>query len=227
MRRSGSWDDGNKTLVTIGAVAALCFACSTEPKLPDRTSISEPKAFYVSGTFSGNALLDSAQLMHLDTMTAEGQRTWNRHMVEAGPATLLCDTLIDLNFDGFPDEVLGYYAAAGTGFKYGWQVHSWRPDHQRYALDSILNYLPNPTYFPLDSTITSFYLGAGAGSGKEMKWINGGWLETLRFEVVNAGDEVPATWILSHPMTGHRDTLLMPYQMLPPVSILRYVMEKP
>lgn len=223
---------------SLSLVFAACASPSLGPGIGAQDSIADPTAttngtdpgtaFFIRSTYTGPWKLDSTEFAHLDTSTAEQKHRWLIHRYgqeHAAASPLLLDTLMDLNYDGHPDVVLGTYGSSGTGIKYGWEVHTWNARAECYVEDTLIGRRPNPTYFPKDSVITSFYIGAGGGHGTELKWTDGRWQEIRSFEVDNDGEAT--RWVLYHPLTGHRDTLHLPFQMMPPKAVLRYRTEVP
>jgi hypothetical protein len=195
-------------------------AIETDPI--DVKEAGEP-VFYVRSTYQGPYMLDSADLRTLDTTNAKGKRRWRIHQfcLDHSPSGPLCDTLLDLNYDGHLDHVLGGYGSSGTGIKYFWEVHLWDTASKRYHPDTLLNLLPNPTFFPKDSVITSFYLGYGAGGGRKFEWRNARWQVTLSFSAVN-NEEKDTWWQLKNPLSGTTDSIHLPYSGVPPRSIIDY-----
>lgn len=188
----------------------------------DVKEVDEP-VFYVRSTYQGPYMLDSTDLLQLDTISAEGKRRWRIHQfcLDHSPSGPLCDTLMDMNYDGHLDHVLGGYGSSGTGIKYFWEVHLWDTASKRFHPDTLLNLLPNPTFFPKDSVITSFYLGYGAGGGRKFEWRNARWQVTLSFSAVN-NEEKDTWWQLEHPLSGTTDSIHLPYTGVPPRSIIDY-----
>lgn len=179
--------------------------------------------FCVRSTYQGPSKLDSAELSLLDTSTVTGKRRWRIHQFswDNSPSSPLCDTLLDVNYDGQLDHVVGGYGSAGTGIKYFWEVYTWDQRAGRYRADTTLNRLPNPTFFPKDSMITSFYLGHGAGHGERFKWIDGRWQIDMTFWAVNNNND-STWWRIEYPLRDQKDSVFLPYQGVPPTTILDY-----
>lgn len=91
------------------------------------------------------------------------------------------DTIIDLNFDGNKDFVLGYYGSTGSGLKN--YIEAYFFDGNEYHYDTLLSSLNNPSFYLEDSTITSFYIGNGGGFGNEYKWNGQSWKEVKTVRV--------------------------------------------
>jgi len=195
-------------------------AIETDPT--DVKEADEP-AFYVRSTYQGPYMLDSTDLLKLDTINAQGKRRWRIHQfcLDHSPSGPLCDTLLDVNYDGHLDHVLGGYGSSGTGIKYFWEVYTWDQGTRRYRTNTTLNRLPNPTFFPKDSMITSFYLGYGAGDGKRFQWVDGRWQLDMSFWAVN-NDMDSTWWHIEYPLTAQKDSVFLPYQGVPPRTIMDY-----
>ena len=212
------------------ALVGLCLGCREGETVVDaqkpvnqNTIAAEVPVFFVRSTYHGPNMLDSIELSRLDTSTAKGKRRWRIHQFswDHSPSGPLCDTLLDVNYDGQLDHVIGGYGSAGTGIKYFWEVYTWDPDAGGYRTDTTLSRLPNPTFFPKDSTITSFYLGHGAGHGKRFKWIDGCWQLDMSFWAVNS-DLDSTWWRIEYPLKAQTDSVLLPYQGVPPRTIMDY-----
>lgn len=182
---------------------------------------AEVPVYFVRSIHQGPNMLDSIELSRLDTSTATGKRRWRIHQFswDHSPSSPLYDTLLDVNYDGQPDHVIGGYGSAGTGIKYFWEVYTWDQGCGCYRTDTTLNRLPNPTFFPKDSMITSFYLGYGAGHGKKFKWVDGRWQLDMSFWAVN-NDMDSTWWHIEYPLTAQKDSVFLPYQGVPPRTIL-------
>lgn len=214
---------GTLVLLSCGRPAANDgHAEAIEAPSPARVGGEKP-AFFVRETYDGPCMLDSTELAHLDTSTAEQKHRWLIHQFcwDHSPSGPLCDTLMDVNYDGQDDLVLGGYGSSGTGIKYFWEVYTWDQGSKGFRADTTLNHLPNPTFFPNDSVVTSFYLGYGAGGGKKFKWIDGRWQLIMSFSAVN-NDADPTWWRLEYPLTASSDSILLPYTGVPPSSVLDY-----
>jgi hypothetical protein len=212
------------------ALVGLCLGCSEDAAVADEritatddTSAVEEPVFFVRSTYHGPYMLDSAELSRLDTSAAAGKRRWRIHQFcwDHSPSGPLCDTLLDVNYDGHLDHVLGGYGSTGTGIKYFWEVYTWDQGAGRYRTDTTLSRLPNPTFFPKDSTVTSFYLGHGAGHGKRFKWIDGRWQLDMSFWAMN-NDMDSTWWHIEYPLKARTDSVLLPYQDVPPRTIMDY-----
>lgn len=128
------------------------------------------------------------------------------------------DTLVDINYDRFKDYILGYYGGSGTGFKYRVAVYLYSKARNNYVFNDQLSAIVNPSFFIPEHTITSFYIGLGAGGGYRLEWINNKWKKTKTFEVDNAGDST--IWDITYPMTNKREKIIHPFQVIPPDSVL-------
>ena len=128
------------------------------------------------------------------------------------------DTLLDLNYDGHPDYVIGYYGQSGTGIKNRVEVFIYNPGSGNYIYDEELSSMPNPTFYMKQRKITWFYIGNGGGNGGRLQWINGRWISTKEFEVDFERDSTK--WKIFYPLSKKSKTILKPYQFIPPEDIL-------
>ena len=164
---------------------------------------------------------DSLQSVSIDTNTLKGKRQFimNQFMTERlieGPDY---DTLVDINYDGFDDYIIGFYAPCGTGIKNGVLIFIYNPQQNRYIEDSILSNIPNPTFYLKERRITSFYLAYGGGCGSRLDFINGKWVETMTFWVDNK--EQNSIWQIEYPLNKKKKNVKHPYDMIPPKEILQ------
>ncbi len=134
------------------------------------------------------------------------------------PAGPTFDTLVDINYDGYRDYLIGYYGLAGTGYKYRITVYKYSKSKNEYVLDAKLSDLVNPSFFIPQFKITGFYIGLGDGSGEKLEWINNEWTVTKQFSVDNNGDST--VWEISHPLIRKTEKINKPFQMMPPDDIL-------
>ncbi|MCC6410756.1 MAG: hypothetical protein IT270_03805 [Saprospiraceae bacterium] len=142
----------------------------------------------------------------------------NHFSIENAPSLSGNDTLIDLNFDGVDDFIIGYYGQAGTGIKNRVNVYLFDIDKNCYTLNEQLSDLPNPTFYIKKKKITGFYIGNGGGSGSRLEWINGRWTTTKEFVVENEGEK--SLWQINYPLKNKSEKLVRPFQMIPPAEIL-------
>lgn len=159
-------------------------------------------------------------LKNIDTSTLAGKRQYilNHYLTETFHGDFERDTLFDLNYDGAKDYVLHVYGQCGTGIKAGVEVYLYDQKHRHYIHDSTLSAIRNPTFYIDKKKITGFYLGHGAGSGMKLEWKKGKWTCTKSFEVDNQMDS--SKWIIHYPLTNQTETLIGPYQMIPPKELL-------
>ncbi len=163
---------------------------------------------------------DSIESTPIDTSTPEGQLRFIKSQVdyEYSPTGSMYDTLVDVNYDGYKDYVLGFYYGCGTGIKNGAVVYTYLPQRKKYAVDTVLSYLPNPTFYISKKQITYFYLANGAGSGGRLMYDHGKWIKTMQFDVDNQEDK--SVWDITFPLTGRKRSIHKDYGMLPPADIL-------
>jgi hypothetical protein len=165
-------------------------------------------------------LYDSLEHAKVDTTTLSGEREYlmNRFLIEHSPSESDYDTLRDLNFDGFKDYIIGYYAMSGTGIKNRVAVYFYNKKQNRYILNEELSDLPNPTFYIDKKKITGFYIGNGGGGGGRLEWINGKWITTKEFEVHN--EDSATIWKINYPVLKKKVQIIRPFQMIPPEDIL-------
>ena len=144
--------------------------------------------------------------------------TMNHFSIENAPSLSGNDTLIDLNFDGEDDFIIGFYGQAGTGIKNRFNVYLSDIDKKCYILTEQLSDLPNPTFYIKQKKITGFYIGLGSGSGSRLEWKNGKWITTKEFVVVNEGEK--SLWEINYPLKNKKERLVRPFQMIPPAEVL-------
>lgn len=136
----------------------------------------------------------------------------------SGAAGPTYDTLVDINFDGYRDYLLGCYGKSGSGLKHCIRAYLFSRSKNNYVIDDQISKLVNPSFFLPERKITAFYIGMGGGSGSQLEWINGRWRVTKKFEVDNQQDST--VWEISYPLTKKNEKLRKPFQMVPPVEIL-------
>jgi len=167
-----------------------------------------------------NGVYDSLAKAHVDTSTLYGKREWimNHFLIENAPSASDFDTLFDINYDGYKDYVIGYYAQAGTGIKNRIKVFFYEPKKNNYILNEQLSDLPNPTFYINQKKITGFYIGNGGGGGGRLEWINNEWTVTKEFNVHCEGDTIK--WNISFPIKKKEMVVVRPFQIIPPKEIL-------
>lgn len=133
-------------------------------------------------------------------------------------AGTLYDSLVDINYDGYRDNLIGHYGKSGSGLKYGIAVYLYNPKKKKFEFNENLSEMSNPSFFIDKKKITEFYIGLGGGSGTELNWINKKWTVTKKFEVDNKNDST--IWIITYPLTGKVEKIKRSFQMIPPEEIL-------
>lgn len=157
----------------------------------------------------------------IDTTTLEGKREYimNRFIREYDCLSPDSDTLVDLNYDGYPDYVIWYYGLAGTGVKNRAHVHFFNPETGLYDFNELFSYnMANHSLFLDRKKITCFYLPHGAGSCKEYEWIDDQWTLTKYVSIHNDGDT--SKWYINYPLTGKNEVLIQAYALTPPENII-------
>ena len=142
----------------------------------------------------------------------------NQFLLENGLVSPDYDTLIDLTYDGHKDYIIGYYGKSGTGIKNRVNIYLFNPKRHSYILDEQLSNLSNPTFYIKQKKITGFYIGNGGGGGSKFEWINNIWTLTKEFDVDKDGDTTK--WKISYPLKKKKNTIVRPFQMIPPEEIL-------
>lgn len=162
---------------------------------------------------------DSLKNVFVDTSTLEGKRVeiMKLYYLE-NRFSIPSDTLLDLNYDGLKDYVIRYYAQSGTGIKNRVYVYIYNNKFNTYNLDTLLTYLPNPTFYIENKKITGFYIGHGSGSGVKLEWIKNQWTPTKKFEVEFEKDS--SKWKITYPIIKRTIIQIRPYEMIPPNDIL-------
>lgn len=202
-----------KNLISLSLlIFSVALGCSGERKKPvsNKTAVEKIDSTTVE-----------VSSLEIDTTTLEGKRAYI-FKENSNQVSITFDTLLDLNYDKNDDYVIGYYAGAGTGLKNRISVYLFDNQRNRYALEEHLSNVMNPTFYLEKKTITGFYIGAGSGEGERLEWIGSKWVQTKTFSVANK-NEAKSKWEISYPLTGKREVISMPYQMVPPKSILETI----
>ena len=171
-------------------------------------------------TSSAEEYYDSLKNTPRDTSTLElkRQKIYNRFIVDNKLSTPQYDTLIDLNYDGSQDYIIGYYGQSGTGIKNKVEVYLLNETSGIYILDDQLSGLINPTFYISRKKITSFYLAHGGGGGDQLEWIGNKWVSSMEFYVKNKSEN--SKWEIYYPLSKRKKVLSIPYQFIPPKDIL-------
>mgnify|MGYP000639798054 CR=1 FL=1 len=163
---------------------------------------------------------DSLQQVIIDTTTLAGKREYimNHFIIDNSPSSEDYDTLLDMNYDGIEDYVIGYYGQMGTGIKNRIKVYLFDKISKCYKLDAQLSGLSNPTFYLEQKKMTAFYIGQGAGSGCKLEWINEQWITTKTFIVDSHNKNI--IWNINYPLKDKTEELFLPYNMIPPAEVL-------
>lgn len=164
---------------------------------------------------------ESLPKIMIDTTTLEGKRAFILN--EYQHFGVVYDTLLDLNFDDHQDYVIGFYASAGTGIKNRVAVCLFDSLQNRYISNEQLSAIPNPTFYLKKKKITGFYIGNGGGEGEQLEWMDGKWTTTKTFSVENLEDKT--RWKINFSLTGKKEERSMPFQMIPPQTVLETSIE--
>lgn len=197
---------------------------STTPSLLTKTdtvltAISSDTAKPESGYF------DSLLNTKVNTKTLRGKRQYvlNHFLANNGVGGKDYDTLFDVNYDGYKDYVIGYYGSCGTGLKNRVQVYLYVPQKKNYVWNEFLSQLPNPSFYINRKKITSFYLGNGAGSGGELRWLHHRWTVVMCFDAdSHSHNDDSSTLTISYPLQHKSKKIFHPYFMIPPPDILEH-----
>lgn len=207
---------------------AFVFACGPKNDTPE-VNIQNTRvdcAIRVTEIEEGINMSDlQDSLSRIDTSDLPGKRQYIfvHFIVETPPCWPGYDSLLDLNYDGYDDYIIGYYGTAGTGLKNAIEVYIYNHRIESYVFDTTLSRLPNPSFFLQQKKITSFYIAHGCGYGSKLEWKKEKWIATKEFSVCNEGDS--SKWEITYPLTDKSDTIIRPYQMIPPDDILETIFE--
>ncbi|PQJ09682.1 hypothetical protein CJD36_017270 [Flavipsychrobacter stenotrophus] len=80
-----------------------------------------------------------------------------------------CDTLMDLNGDGFKDIVVEFYSGCGTGEKNGTIMVMYDTMKRRFDISHQVN-IPNAHFDFKKHTVTKYYVANGGGYAMLYKW---------------------------------------------------------
>lgn len=207
------------TIITV-FIALFLFNCN-----PDVSKVDNEKNELIQIDSISNDTIELDRFkalkdLKIDTSTLEGKRKYILEYVAIENGATEYDTLVDLNYDGNNDYVIGVYGQCGTGFKNGVVVYLLNTNADCYIKDTVITGLPNPTFYLKQKKITSFYLGGGGGAGERLELINGIWVVTKRFNVSN--DTENTIWEIEYPLKGKKEVYRHSYQMLPPENVLEY-----
>lgn len=161
------------------------------------------------------------KMVNIDTSTLKGKREniMRNFLINKSPSNPDFDTLIDLNYDNHLDYVIAYYGLSGTGFKKRIEVYLYKKENNRYEYNDLLSNINNPTFYIKEKKITGFYIGNGGGNGIKLEWIDNWWKITKIFTVENKGKK-HAIWKIEYPLKHQKDSIILPFQMIPPQVIL-------
>ena len=159
----------------------------------------------------------------IDTSSLEGKRKWVMERYCFSNHCTGRDSVLDLNYDGYKDYIIKEYGLSGVGFKNLVTVYIYDSKKKYYCLDDTLSSLCNPTFYIKKKKITAFYIGLGGGDASQLEWIDGAWRTT---KIINVScdrenpDKEKVLWYIKYPLTNKRDSVALPYSMIPPSEIL-------
>lgn len=171
-----------------------------------------------------HGFVDSLNHAKIDTFTISGKRDYLLRNSLIENFAIEYDTLFDITYDGHNDYIIGYYGLAGTGFKHHIRVFLYEDKDDCYHYNEQLSAITNPSFFISEKFITEFYIGLGAGYGSKLEWTNGRWVKTKEFNIENNGGQ--SVWKIFYPLQKIKDSLQLPFQMIPPPEVLRIDKEK-
>jgi len=148
----------------------------------------------------------------------EIQRIKKQVLREVQPSPIEYDTLLDINYDGKKDLVIGYEGMTGNGIKHCARTFVYNASSRTFIPIKLISDLVNPSFYTEKKMITSFYLAYGGGSGEQYNWLDGRWRVTKTFHVENHGDT--SKWVIEYPLRKVRKIITAPYEGLPPKNIL-------
>lgn len=200
--------DNTKSRKEQGKIDSLEVKDSVQVKSDRNLSTTVIPIFDSSNTY----LPDNRQLKR------KREKILNQFLASNSPASSDYDTLVDLNYDGYRDYIIGYYGLAGTGFKYRIMAYVYSKKSNAYVFNKDISELTNPSFFINEGKITGFYIGLGGGHGKKLQWINKKWILTKEFSVSNEGDRT--MWVIYYPNTQRQEKIVHSFQVIPPEEIL-------
>ncbi len=148
----------------------------------------------------------------------EIRRIKKRVLREVQTSPIVYDTLLDVNYDGKKDLVIGYEGMSGSGIKHCARVFVYNDSLRTFIPVKPISDLVNPSFYIEKKMITSFYLANGGGWGQQYNWLHDRWRITKTFYVDNVGDT--SKWVIEYPLRKERKTIIAPYGELPPKNIL-------
>jgi hypothetical protein len=207
------------TILLIGCKNKKSISIISEEHNPENIIDTMPTKNIILDTTSAEVYYDSLLNSPKDTSTLELKRKklYNLFIVENKLSTPEFDTLIDLNYDGNMDYLIGYYGQSGTGIKNRVEAYIYNNKTKSYLIDEQLSSLMNPTFYISKKKITSFYLAHGGGDGIQLEWINNKWISTMEFSVDNEGENTK--WNIYYPRNNKRKIITKPYQFVPTKDI--------
>ena len=158
----------------------------------------------------------------IDTSTLEGKRDFILDEFKSGQERLayINDTLLDLNFDSYPDLIIETYLIAGRGMRNG--VEAYVFDHEKcyYVRDTFVSAMDNPSFYLEDNRMSCFHLTFASGAGQEYEWQEGEWIVAKQFEVTNHGKS--SVWKVTDDCTNTEYFFNHPFEMVPPQEVIQH-----
>ena len=173
---------------------------------------------YIFTLFLFTSCFSQKDKVDASTLKVKSQKLLEEFNTESEITSHDYETLIDLNYDGIKDFILGYYGQSGTGLKNKVRVYLYDFQKQDFILNEQLSNLSNPTFYIDQKKITEFYIGNGGGSGSKLEWENGKWIVTKTFEVEQ--NEIKTVWKVHYLRKNKIEYFATPIQMIPPKDIL-------
>ncbi|MBI1836323.1 MAG: hypothetical protein HYR91_03560 [Flavobacteriia bacterium] len=201
-----------KTILLV-SLFIFIWSCSTKPKQIQTTKKIKPT---INLYTQQHATQDS--INENDTNTLIGKRNFIfQTFLKSYPCTEF-DSLIDINYDGNLDYIIGFYSLNGTGFKNRIKVYLYNQITKSYIANKELSKLRNPTFYIKKKKITEFYIGNGGGNGKELIWKKNQWVTNKEFTVRN--NDSLTTWEVQYKFVDLIEVSKQAFQMIPPKNIL-------
>ncbi|MFT6922517.1 MAG: hypothetical protein ACJA1C_001522 [Crocinitomicaceae bacterium] len=158
----------------------------------------------------------------IDTSTLEGKCKFIVDEFKSGQKHLayVHDTLLDLNFDSYPDLIIETQLIAGRGIKNGVEAYVFDHEKSYYVRDPFISAMDNPSFYLEDNKISCFHLSFASGYGKEYEWQEGEWIIVKKFEVTNHGKS--SVWKVTDDCTNTEDFFNHPFEMVPPREVIQH-----
>ncbi|NRA11762.1 MAG: hypothetical protein HRT57_07395 [Crocinitomicaceae bacterium] len=161
----------------------------------------------------------------IDTSTLERKRAFILNEFKTGQESLayVHDTLMDLNFDSFPDLVIETHTIAGRGMRNGVEAYVFNDAKKCYVRDTFFSAMENPSFYLENNRMSSFQLSYGSGAGQEYEWYGGEWNLAKAFEVTNYGKS--SVWKVTYAMTDQEALMNYPFNKVPPQEVIQHKFE--